>query len=247
MIILIIMDINLHKQYQKVQEKHWWFKVRDKVLLDIISRYINVGDAVLDFGCNYGHSVRLLKNNGYKSMGVDISEEAITYGKSLNISDIYLTSNKKFVKNSFDAVVATDVLEHIEDDKMAFDYIWSLVKSGGLVVITVPAFMFLWGVQDEVSHHFRRYRMHGLESLLGSVGDFELVKKSYFNTFLFLPIAFVRLVSRLFNVRSRNSDLSINNQFLNKLFFAIFNLERKILKYANFPIGTSALLVLRKR
>lgn len=241
------MDIKLHKKYQNSQDAHWWFRVRDTLMIDIISQYVEPGCSILDFGCNYGHAVRLLKNSGYQSVGVDISKEAIEYGKSLKISDLFLLSEVDLGKESFDAVLLMDVIEHIEDDKNTLSDVYSKVKPGGIVLITVPAFMFLWGVQDEVSHHFRRYRLSELESLTQQVGDFQVIKKTYFNTFLFLPILLFRLLSKICNMQSRNSDLDINNGLANKIFFMIFNAERKLLKYVNFPFGVSALLVLRKK
>ena len=190
--------------------------------------------------------VKLLQNLGFNASGVDVSKEAIEYGRSLGIKNIFLDSEKSFPAGSFDAVVSLDVLEHIEDDKKAFSYLWETVRPGGIIVIMVPAFMFLWGVQDEISHHFRRYTLSGLVDLSRQAGDFEIVKKSYFNTFLFLPIALVRWFSKLFKLKSRDSDLEINNPFINKLFFWIFDFERKMLKYFNLPFGVSILLVLRK-
>jgi SAM-dependent methyltransferase len=241
------MDIKLHKQYQKVQESHWWFMVRDNLLKDIAKKYFEQNGLVLDFGCNYGHTTRLLQDWKFKASGTDISEEAIKYGRSIGISNIFLDSEKSFLPNSFDAVISLDVLEHIEDDKNAFAHIVSVVKPGGIIVIMVPAFMFLWGINDEISQHFRRYTLDGLIKLTKQVGNFEIVKKSYFNTLLFFPIALVRLFSNLFNLKSRDSDLEINNKFINKLFFYIFDFERKILKYFNLPIGVSILLILKKR
>lgn len=241
------MDIRLHKQYQKVQEDHWWFKVRDSILKDITQKYFKPNSLILDFGCNYGHTTRLLRSLGYDAYGVDISEEAIKYGRSLGIENIFLESEKSFSENYFNAVVSLDVLEHIEDDQKAFDHIASIIKPGGIIVIMVPAFMFLWGAHDEISHHFRRYTLGELVGLSKRVGDFEIIKKSYFNTFLFIPIALIRLFSNLFNFKSRDSDLEINNVFLNKLFFYIFDFERKLLKYLIFPFGVSVLLVLKKK
>lgn len=241
------MDIKLHKQYQKVQETHWWFRVRGNLLKDTAKKYLKPGGSVLDFGCNYGHTTKLLQDRGFNTFGIDISEEAIGYGRSLGISNIFLESEKSFPINSFDATISLDVLEHIKDDKNAFAHIVSVVKRGGIIVIMVPAYMFLWGVQDEISHHFRRYTLKGLIDLSKQVGDFEIVRKSYFNTLLFIPIALIRLFSNLFNLKSRDSDLDINNTFLNKLFFLIFDFERKILKYFNLPFGVSILLILRKR
>jgi len=238
------MDIKVHKQYQ---DTHWWFKVRDNLLQDIALKYFPEKGRVLDFGCNFGHSVKLLQNLGYMAEGLDISQEPINYGKSIGIENIFVTSEKTFSANTFDAAIVLDVLEHIKDDKKAFQDITSLVKPGGIVVFTVPVYMFLWSTNDEISHHYTRYATTRLINLSKELGDFEIMKKSYFNTILFLPIAIFRILSLFWKNKLYRSDLSINNEFINKLFFTIFDFERKILKHFNFPFGVSALIVLRKK
>lgn len=241
------MDIKLHRQYQEVQASHWWFKVRDNLLKDIAKKYFKSKSLILDFGCNYGHATKLLQDLGFDALGTDVSTEAIEYGRSLGTPNLFLDSEKSFPVNYFDAAIALDVLEHIEDDKKALAHIYSVVKPGGTIVVMVPAYMFLWGVQDEISHHFRRYTLGKLADLAKQAGNFEIIKKSYFNTLLFIPIAITRLFSNWFNLKSRDSDLEINNAFLNALFFYIFNLERKILKYLKLPFGVSVLMILRKK
>ncbi len=240
------MDAKLHKLYQDVQESHWWFQVRDNLLKDIALKYWKPGSKVLDFGSNYGHAVKILDNMGFDTWGVDVSEEAIRHGRAQNISNLILDREKKFLPESFDVIISLDVMEHIKDDNAAFQYISSLLKPGGVIVIQVPAFMFLWGVQDEVSHHFRRYTLPILLNTANKAGKFQIIKKSYFNTFLFLPIAGFRLFCRFFNIKSRDSDLNINNKYIGKMFYLIFDLERRLLKYVNLPFGVSALIILKK-
>lgn len=240
------MDIKLHKQHQNLQKSHFWFKVKDNLLKDLVQRYLKSKDKILDFGCNYGHSTRLLQSLGYDTFGLDISDEAIGYGRSLGIKNIFLESEKYFPPNSFDAIISLDVLEHIEDDKNALKNLLNLVRPNGIIVIMVPAYMFLWGVQDTISHHYRRYTLKKLIDLSNSVGA-EVIRKSYFNTLLFIPIAMFRLFTRFFIKNPHDSDLDINNSFMNKLFFYIFDFERRILRYFDMPFGVSILLILRKK
>lgn len=241
------MDAKVHKQYQDIQEDHWLFRVRENLLLDLAETYFEKGQKVLDFGCNYGHAVRILQERGYHAEGYDISEEAIAYGRSQGIKNIFSIPEKKLSSEHYDAAITFDVLEHIQDDAKAFSEIAATIKKGGHLIIVVPAYMFLWGMHDVVAHHFRRYTLSELVSLSEKIGGFEIVRKSYFNTFLFIPITIFRLGSRLLKLESRDSDFDINNPILDRLFFGIFNAERKLLRYISFPFGVSALLVLRKK
>ena len=87
------------------------------------------------------------------------------------------------------------------------------------MIITVPAYMWMWGIQDEVAHHFRRYTMSSILKLIKSFSGLSVLRKTYFNTFLFSPVATVRLVSKALNLKSRESDFDINNGFLNKILY----------------------------
>lgn len=203
---------------------------------------------ILDFGCGSGYFVSMLASSGYDTYGLDISSEAIQYGKNQNIKNLDVIDSHKinFLDNYFDAILAMDVFEHLEDEEWALKEIERVLKPGGVAIIMAPAYMFLWGVQDEASHHYRRYTLGRFLKKIRPASSFSILRASYFNTFLFLPIAAVRLLSKLFCFRKRHSDFDINSDLLNKVFFSVFNLERKILRYINFPFGVSILAVLRK-
>jgi SAM-dependent methyltransferase len=153
----------------------------------------------------------------------------------------------EYPDNTFDAVLALDVLEHLENENWALKELNRVLKPGGVAIVMVPAFMFLWGVQDEVSQHFRRYDQKMLKSAIVKSASWNIVRISYFNFFLFFPIALVRVGSRLLGLKSRRqSDFDINGKLMNNLFYLIFNTERKILKLLNYPFGVSILTVLKK-
>jgi hypothetical protein len=105
--------------------------------------------------------------------------------------------------------------------------------------------MFLWGITDERSQHFRRYTKKELTAKTQSAG-LQTVRASYFNTLLFLPIAALRLFVRIFRIRI-NSENELGSPFINKILFQIFDFERVMLKYTNFPFGVSAMVVCRKK
>src|SRR3989344_2086004 len=119
-------------------------------------------------------------------------------------------------------------------------------KPGGKIIFTVPAYEWLWGVQDDVSRHFRRYTEKSLIKVFKNFPELTIIRKTYFNTFLFPPIAVVRLISRWFNIKGRQSDFEINNPLLDAIFYSIFNLEFYFLKLINFPFGVSIILILEK-
>lgn len=244
------MNKNFYHNYFEIEKSHWLMKVRRMIIKDVLQQ--NLTDPkkgkILDFGCGSGILVGELSREGYNSYGVDVSEEAIKFGELNGIKNIKAQGSHKldYPNNYFEAVLSMDVLEHIEDESWVVKEIYRVLKPGGMFAVMVPAYMFLWGVQDEVAHHYRRYTLTSLKKVLFDNADFKLVRSSYFNTFLFLPIAAVRITSRLFGLKKRQSDFDLNNPFLDKILFFIFNLERKILKRINFSFGVSIILILKK-
>ena len=152
----------------------------------------------------------------------------------------------------FDAICAFDVLEHIDDDTIALKHLHDALKPGGLLFITVPADMRLWSDKDVSARHKRRYSVHELQTKL-KLSGFNVIKKSYFMTFLY-PVL---LLSRKVSMRSRekNAGESLNtvkkeemnelqpNRILNSIFFFIFLLEVPFIRLFSFPLGSSLLYV----
>lgn len=234
-----------------LQSKHWWFVVRQKIVEDLLHKFLALNDnppKVLDFGCSSGGLVQYLQKLNYNAFGCDVSEEAIKTGRQKNIAN--LTSLKEnhlnFRSEFFDGVLALDVLEHLEDESWAINEIQRVLAPGGVAVIMVPAFRFLWGIQDEVAHHFRRYTMAQLLERVSQAKRLTVLRKTYFNSLLFFPIVAVRLLTRWLKIRNRESDFEINNKLTNSVFSWIFKLERRLLNNVDLPFGVSILLVLRK-
>jgi len=245
------MERSFYKNYFKIEKEHWLMVGRRMIVSDTLSTYIikkHKDTKILDFGCGSGLFVEELGQVGYDAHGIDISSEAIKFGQLRGIRNLGVIEAHKidFPDNTFDVVMTLDVLEHLEDEEWALKEMERVLKPGGIVIAMVPAYMFLWGIQDEVAHHYRRYTKAGLLRVINNTTSFETVRSSYFNTFLFLPITAVRFLTKILRVKSRESDFDINNPFLNKLFYSIFNFERKILQKINFPFGVSVLSILKK-
>lgn len=243
------MDANFYKTYFALEEHNWWFRVRRNLIFELLQKYkISKTAKIFDFGCGSGYTVGYLQRMGYDASGADVSAEAIEFGLSRGVRHLSVVQGGEIShpERGFDLILALDVIEHIEDDSGVIRGIERALKPGGMAIITVPAYQWMWGVQDEIARHFRRYTMSGLTGMVKRYSGFKVVRKTYFNTFLFLPIAVVRVLSKWFNLKERESDFDINNRFLNGFFYFIFNLETYFLKLFNFPFGVSIILVLKK-
>lgn len=149
-----------------------------------------------------------------------------------------------YADNSFDLVTALDVVEHLDDDVAALNEMRRVLRPGGRALLFVPAFMFLWGVQDDVSHHRRRYTRRGLQRAVRHAG-FEVERVTYANISFFAPILLGRLLMRASGVRPA-SENNINVAALNGVLGRVLGTESSLLRHVNFPFGVSALCVARR-
>ena len=243
------MNINMYRIFFAIQKKHWWFVIRKRIVLDAVERHIskNGGEIkVLDIGCGSGVMLNALEEVG-QTFGMDMSDDAINFSKEIfngKVEKGFLPDQIPYEEDFFDLITALDVIEHVDRDIDSLKAIRSRLVPGGKVVITVPAYMFLWSSHDELNEHKRRYTLTELNTKLVQAG-FTVTKISYFNTLLF-PVVFV--VRMLNNVMKRDgaSDVDMPSRPLNFVLGKIFGIEIYLLKYMNLPFGVSILAVARK-
>lgn len=201
---------------------------------------------VIDVGCGVGSNLPLLKSMGFKVVGIDSECYSLSFAK--NLSGTLLINGdvlKLPVKsNSIELVIATDILEHLDDDSMGIKEIHRTLRREGKVILTVPAFKSLWGIQDVVGMHKRRYSKNEFLRKIEREG-FIVLKSSYFNFFLFFPIFLGRRLIRLLGVKIE-SENKINSPLINFFLKTLFSIEPYILKYFSFPFGVSVFCIARK-
>lgn len=147
---------------------------------------------------------------------------------------------------AFDAVLACDVLEHVADDESLIRLLRDALRPGGLILVTGPAFEFLWSGEDYVSEHVRRYTWRSLARLIDEAG-FERIWQSYFNAILFGPVVCVILWKRLMKPRDMyRSNVRPLSPWLDHVLGRLFALERPLLGRVRFPLGTSLIAVSRR-
>ena len=228
-----------------LEATHWWFTERRRLFGRII-KGLNLSREVriLDIGTSTGTNLRMLRDLGFSRFeGLDHSEEAARwcadkgYGK-VTVGDI---CRLPFPDDEFDFVLATDVIEHVDDDLTALREIRRVLKPGGHVLITVPAFQVLWGVQDEVGQHKRRYRASELLARTEAAG-LSVCKKFYFNYLLFLPILATRTLIRRSRAHVR-SENELNSPFINRLLKFVFRFDVWTAPVLHPPFGVSYLVV----
>src|SRR5688572_14335973 len=192
------MDPTFYASYFRHETTHWWFRWRFDLISDVLSSLRRDGPfRILDAGCGTGQMLKCLEAHG-EAIGIDSSSQAIGYAQARGVRRLVRGSitDPPFRDGSFDCVVALDVIEHVDDDIGILSKLHEVVKPGGHLVITVPAFKSLWSEHDEINQHKRRYRAGQLRRLVEEAG-FDLERVSYCNTALFVPVLAVRKTKNL--------------------------------------------------
>jgi SAM-dependent methyltransferase len=229
------MDNKTFSRQIKNQENHWWFQARKKIIDQIITDInFKKENNILDFGAGSGVNLDMLRKHGL----VDVHEQnkyaRTAIKKQKKIKNLY--STLKLKKNFYDLILMADVIEHVKQPKKLLKNLKKFLKKDGRILITVPAYQFLFSKKDAVLGHYRRYDKRRLKNELK---EFKIENISYFNTFLCLPIAVMTLLNKLLNRDYINEVETTPNFILNKLCYIIFATEKYFIKYFNLPFGIS--------
>ncbi|HKP46102.1 MAG TPA: class I SAM-dependent methyltransferase [Pyrinomonadaceae bacterium] len=236
----------------RVEETHWWFVGRRKIIESFLRPVVKELQAsatgplrILDVGCGTGANLEMLSQFG-KAEGVDVSAQALDFcrARGLNLVKEGAAEELPYEDTSFDLVTGLDVVEHLDDDVAGLREMRRIVRPGGKIVLFVPAFTFLWGVQDDISNHRRRYSMGQLRAAVAAAG-FEIDRASYVNLSFFAPILFGRTLMRLTGLKPA-SENNITVGALNGVLGRLFGAERFLLRHLNFPFGVSIICVARR-
>jgi SAM-dependent methyltransferase len=234
----------------RVEQSHWWHIGRRRIIASFVEnicrRVTDRRPRILDVGCGTGANLILLSKYG-DAEGVDVSEDALAFCRERGLEKVTLGAAEElpYEDNTFDLVTALDVVEHMDDDLAGLTEMQRVLRPGGRALLFVPTFMFLWGLQDDVSNHRRRYRMPQLRRVLEQAG-FEVERTTYANITFFLPILAMRKLMRLTGIKAE-SENNINVPALNGILGSLLGAESWMLRYMNLPFGVSGLCVAKKR
>lgn len=237
------MELIVYKGIAEIERDHWWYRGRRAIIKAVLAGTLPLGAGrrILSVGCGMGGELEFLKAFGEVS-GIDPSEDALSYCRERGYTkNIHCAGAEKipFHDKTFDAVFILDALEHVKDDARAAREMFRVLRPGGYLIVTTPAFKWLWSRADERSHHFRRYTRRGLAEVLHSAG-FGVERSSYFNTVLFLPIALAKIATRLYEPAAlAGSEVKLPPKFINELCYALFRIEAWFLRRMTFPFGIS--------
>ena len=250
------MEHHAYRGQFELEDEHWWFRGRRAVIWALLARAGVTGPRrevsgslqVLDAGCGTGRNMLEFAVLG-PIQGIEISSEAIEFCAARGISGITQApiESMPFEDGSFDLVLATDVIEHLDDDRAALTELHRVAAPGARLLVTVPAYKWLWGPHDEIYHHQRRYTLSRLRASLVASG-WAPVLDSYFNSLLLAPAAVVRLLARVRpGGREQRLDVNLTPPALNRLLLTPMEFEATLItRGVRFGAGVSIGIVCRR-
>lgn len=248
------MEERFYEEYARIQDQHWWFTGRREIIVGALAESLagapSDGRRLLDIGCGTGTMLAEFGRFG-TVQGVDGELAAVEFCHRRGRPEVQqaTATDLPFDDASFDLATLTDVIEHIDDDRAVLAEAARVLRPGGSVLVTVPAYQWMWGRHDEIAHHKRRYTRPRLLAALAD-GGLETVRTTYFNTLLFAPIAAIRLFGRLRPTAPQDarSDFELTKPGrVNSLLARLFASEAALLRRTNLPFGVSLLAIARRR
>ncbi len=242
------MDRDYELQTHQAENRHWWYRGRRKVLDRVIDGLrLPARSQILDAGCGSGRNMIELARHGAVT-GVELSATSVALARERDAGEVIEGSvlEMPFEADTFDLAASLDVIEHLQDDLAALRELRRVVKPGGALLVTVPAYQWLWSGHDEVNHHFRRYTRRTLQRA-GEQAGWQQVRTTYFNSLL-LPAAILLRVLDRFNRKTTESslDLWVPPAPLNWLLERPLQLEAAMIaRGGRIPAGLSLLAVFR--
>jgi SAM-dependent methyltransferase len=237
------------KMYE-LEDHYWWFVGRRQLALGLLRESIRGGKSqydVLDLGCGTGVVARELSTFAHP-LCLDFSEIALDYCARRGLQRLVRGDGARMPLSdeSFDGIVGLDIYEHIEDDLEAFRESYRVLRPGGVVVLSVPAFGFLWGPHDVALHHFRRYRRREMRCKLEAAGF--VVERCTYSVFFLFPLVVLTRIFEKMRTGPAKASLPAVPSWLNKLLIRLLDFEGRLIydRKLSLPWGSSVVAVARK-
>jgi SAM-dependent methyltransferase len=242
------MDTQFEFEALRRESSSWWHIARRKLLREAVAQAVHDKHEarVLDLGCSAG--LEFAEGLALRIVNAHSSLAALAFHQIEGSSNLVCTTPEDlgFVSNSFDAILAGDILQLVADDRKALRELRRVLKDGGLLCLTVPAYPFLWGEDDEARGHQRRYTAAELRRKLNNCG-FEISRVSYLVATGFLPSVVDRMLTNMFRKTVASRPVADGDSRLaNAAMGMLLDCERHLIRYINLPFGTRVVCWARK-
>jgi SAM-dependent methyltransferase len=242
-----------HRRMYRLEDDHWWFVGRRGILQVLLEglRLDAARTTILDVGCGTGANFAMLRRFG-RVVGSDAFPTALDLCRERGFTNLCGADAGRLPlpPGAVDIVTAFEVFEHLADDVAALGEVHRVLRTGGRLLLTVPAHPFLWSDHDRALDHHRRYTRRLLTRRLADAG-FAIDRLTYCFTLLFPPAAAIRLLERVARpFRPTNGtprpDVRETAPWLSRMLLSVLACEAALLRRVNLPFGLTLAAVARK-
>jgi SAM-dependent methyltransferase len=242
------MDRDYELQTHRAEDRHWWYRGRRSVLEHVVGDLrLPARARILDAGCGSGRNMVEFARHGAVT-GIELSATSVALARERDAGDVVEGSvlEMPFEADAFDLAASLDVIEHLQDDLQALRELRRVVAPGGSLLVTVPAYQWLWSGHDEINHHHRRYTRRSLQRI-GEQAGWQQVRTTYFNSLLLPAAILLRVLDRFSRKTTESSlDLWVPPAPVNWLLERPLALEAAMIgRGGRIPAGLSLLAVFR--
>lgn len=239
---------NEYEYMYELENSHWWFVSRRNLVAHLIKSLEIPSPTILDAGSGTGGNLLALNKLG-RAFGIDIAPQAIEFCKKRKLENISQcpVEEIKYKDKTFDVITCLDLLEHVPNAVGALRELKRVLKDGGKIIITVPAFKILWSQHDEALCHLRRYEKDSLVRDVQEAG-LKVEKLNYFFVTSFMVVAPIRIMRRFLVSRHTlvSDTTTLPPKLLNNLLKILFTLEMRVVVKTGAPFGTTLYAVVSK-
>ncbi len=223
---------------------HWWYVARRELFRQLLAGRVQPGATALDVGCGTGETMAVLRQLGaHRVAGTDLSENALAYARHHPQGAVLAATAEQlpFADGCADVLVSSDVLEHLSDDRRALREYRRVLKPGGLLLVTVPSYQWLWCAHDVRAGHRRRYRLAELTAAVGSA-HFRVERSSYFFSYLVPPAIALRRTP-LGRLTADTDEAASAGRVSSAVLSRLGSVERVVLRRHSIPFGLSQVML----
>jgi SAM-dependent methyltransferase len=240
------------------EQDYWWHVGKRAIVYSLLDRYLPDSRGrerrALDLGCGTGLNLDHLARYA-RPTGTDFSEEALAFCRERGHTSLAKADAAElpFPDGFFDIITALDVIEHLDDDHAGLTELKRVLRPGGLLIVSVPAYKVLWTYWDDILGHRRRYTTGMMRKAMEKAG-LRVRKVSYSNALILAPVVLVRLLKTLLQKRAqlRNENKDPETDFMpvpgwvNRLLIKYYHVEARFIGRSRLPFGLSVVCVAQK-
>ncbi len=242
------MGPNEYQFMYDLENIHWWFISRRNYLERILKTLNKHRPRILDVGTGTGGNLMVLERFG-EATGIDISKKAVDFCHKRGLKNVQLSPGEAldFDDDSFDTICCLDVLEHVPEPVKTLREMKRVLKDDGVIIISVPAFRFLWSQHDEILCHFRRYEKESLKTDIEEA-ELKIVRLTFFFFLSFFAVTPIRIIRRLVvaGKQARSDTTTLPPRWLNSCLIYLLKVEIFFADKIGLPFGTSLFAIVRK-